>query len=248
MNQQDQQNKKNIFPVMIFGVLIAVISIVGGLLTWQHFRLGVEVEEKPPVEELVNFSALIDIALYKATYESSRALGYIKIKDFQTARKVLDKSELYMLDANRYFQEGKDILTEIDRAKYKIIFEFYNDSGELFIRGFYWRQAIIELGEKEIIDRENALLILPKMETFVKDGRKLMDDMYKFIIEFDYVIGTNFAVKKWYEEWIKKWGPKLEVETIEEYIDLTKRSIITTRDAISVYEEEIQNIIIYFDL
>lgn len=248
MNQQDRENKKNIPPVIVFGVLIAVISIIGGLLTWQHFRLGVEVEEKPLAEELVDFSALIDATLYRGTYKSWRALEYAQIKDFQTARKTLDKSKLYLLDANRYFQEGKDTLTETDKTKYKIIFEFYNDSGELFIRYFYWHQAIIELGEKEIVDIENALLILPKMETFVKDGQKLIDDMYKFIIEFDYVIGKNFAVKRWYEEWIKKWGPKLGVETIEEYVDLTKNNIITKRDAISIYEEGIQNIITYFNL
>ncbi len=125
---------------------------------------------KVPVKDYV---ALIDGELSKADTESLLASKAMELGDFSEARQRMLNSKSYIDAAYKHYREGKAVLIEAQRVKCAIILELYGTSYTLSMKLLNWMQAYAELEQKEIVDEESALLILPEIEIFIESSEEL---------------------------------------------------------------------------
>jgi hypothetical protein len=220
---------------VVFLVLITIIVCVGVL----HPFLK-------PEESAKDYVALIETALSRADNESLRASEDMEIGDFRAARGGNLKVKSHLLEANRLFQEGENMLSEPERVKYRTILELYGTSYELSTKALDWMQALTELKRKEIIDAESALITLPEMEIFAESSRRLADNLSKLLTELDFAIRISPAVKEWFDLRVKRWD--LGVGTMEEHINTLRESVLAIEDVALVIDDEVQFTIAYFNL
>jgi hypothetical protein len=220
---------------VIFSVLITIIVCTG---VWYFFLR--------PVEPVRDYTTLIETALSKADNESLRATEALGVGDFQEARERFSEVKLYILQANRLFREGENVLPEPERVKYRTILEIYGTLYELEVEFLDWTQARTELEGKEIVDAESASLILPEMETFAESSWRLADSSHELVIEIDFAVRANPAVREWFDRRVREWN--LGLETVEEFIDTLEELVRVIDNVAMAYEDEVQFVITDFDL
>jgi hypothetical protein len=199
-----------------------------------------------PVEPVKDFAALIDMALSQADTESLLATEALGVGDFREARERFSEVKLYILQANRLFREGENMLPEPERVKYRTILEIYGTLYELEVEFLDWTQARTELEGKEIVDAESASLILPEMETFAESSWRLADSSHKLVVEIDFAVRANPAVREWFDRRVREWN--LGLETVEEFIDTLEELVRVIDNVAMAYEDEVQFVITDFDL
>ena len=139
-------------------------------------------------EELSKADTEVDVA-----YEAMDAEDYdVAIQKAYDARSFVDT-------AYRYYLEGEELFTDEEKVNYKTIFEIYRCEYELVIGTSKWVRTIEELDQEteEIVDDEDAMRILPKMEVFVRSSRELAKDWRGYADKIDFVIKTNPDVNEY---------------------------------------------------
>ncbi|MCK4528680.1 hypothetical protein KAW18_15025 [candidate division WOR-3 bacterium] len=167
--------------------IVAIVSIVMFSGCVEEDYDGVIYEDKI-FEELSKADTVLIIAhdaIDKGDYD-------VAIQKAYDARSFVDT-------AYRHYLEGEELFTDGEKVNYKTVFEIYGCEYELVIGTSKWMRTIEELDQEteEIVDDEDAMRILPKMEVFARSSRELAKDWRGYADKIDFVIKTNPDVNEY---------------------------------------------------
>lgn len=162
--------------------------------------------------------------LSKADTELIIAYDAIDKGDYGVAIQKAYDARSFVDTAYRHYMESGELFTDEEKVNYKTIFEIYRCEYELVIRTSKWMRTIEELDQEteKIVDDEDAMRILPKMEVFARSSRELAKDWRGYADKIDFVIKTNPAVN--------------------EYLNFTTDDISNAKERASILDETAQGL------
>jgi len=138
-NQKDQQNKKDILPIVVFGILAGIIFIAGGIFAWQYF-------EAPRKEALKEVEILETPKEIEAVFIDRGSI---------LLQKNDEKIQIYSLEQWAEWAEenweGWDRLRRFTRLAFGFDFPLYKVTPERISERLNIRKAILCPNKEEIV-------------------------------------------------------------------------------------------------
>lgn len=162
--------------------------------------------------------------LSKANTELIIAYDAIDKGDYGVAIQKAYDARSFVDTAYRHYMESGELFTDEEKVNYKTIFEIYRCEYELVIGTSKWMRTIEELDQEteKIVDDEDAMRILPKMEVFARSSRELAKDWRGYADKIDFVIKTN--------------------PDVNEYLNFTTDDISDAKERASILDETAQEL------